>query len=659
MVGETWLQYEILRELSGRAGSAEAWLARDAENDREVVLRAVPGALPLSEKVVGRFDKEARRLTSADPAGVAGILGLEQDDERAFVVLEYVPGPTLEWMLERGPLLPSEALPAAECVMEALAAGHQIGVAHCGLEPRNVKVSATGDVKVLGFWRALLDHVAGSDPERTRPEPESGRRRAGYLSPEALRGQAADSRGDVWAFGCLLYEMLTGERAFGGSTPEEVAEAILGRDPDLAILPPGLPLPTRALLRRCFQKDPGRRPAGFGPLRADLAVALRELREKAGSAETGGAGPRLREPSVLEVENDFGEPPSERETVPDTAGRTPRRVERAEPARRRERTRGASSFLRWIVVLSVAALAYLAGSATDGLDLFRFGGAFSSRGGRMVRASVVLPPGVRVSPSPRPLAVSGDDEVVVFSASRGAGGTSLWERRIDEPTARAIAGTDGGRGPFFGSGASALWFSRGGSLARVDRTRDRVRSVVDGMAMFGAALDADGSIVYSVGVGKGLVRRSEEGGIVPLTEVQGAEGETDHRWPCFLPGGREVAFTVWRTGLADASIDVVSIEDGSRRRLLSGASDPRFVDGWLFHLTKSGAFAGARLDPNPGAVPGPARTLLDDVRYHEADGAVDVAIGDEVLVYVPSSSSPDVASFAIVSNWRGLVSGSD
>ncbi|MFN8092026.1 MAG: LpqB family beta-propeller domain-containing protein [Vicinamibacteria bacterium] len=272
--------YEILAPL-GAGGMGEVYRARDTRLGRQVAIKALPDGLARDEERLARFDREARALAAVNHPKIAAIYGLERTDDGPLLVLELVEGETLAERIGRGPLTPEDATAIAGQIAEALEAAHGQGIVHRDLKPANVKVREDGAVKVLDFGLAKAG-AAGSNPVLSdSPTVSAADTRDGvilgtaaYMSPEQARGKAVDGRTDVWAFGCVLYEMLTGRLAFGGETVSDVIAAILGREPDWGALPPGTPAGLRRVLRRCLEKDPKRRFHHFADLRIELHEAL-------------------------------------------------------------------------------------------------------------------------------------------------------------------------------------------------------------------------------------------------------------------------------------------------------------------------------------------------------------------------------------------------
>ena len=292
--------YEILGPL-GAGGMGEVHRARDTRLGREVALKLLPAGVSQDPERLARFEREARVLAALNHPNIAAIYGLERIDREIVLVLELVPGETLAERLAAGAIPLDEAIVLARQIAEALEAAHGAGIVHRDLKPANIKVTPAGKVKVLDFGLAkAFAPESGAVPDLSNsPTVTSGGTGAGvilgtaaYMSPEQARGKPVDRRTDVWSFGCVLYEMLTGRKAFEGETVSDVMASVLTREPDWAAVPPGVPVRVRDTIRRCLRKDPERRLHDI----ADVRLEIEEAAEAPGTAEP--AAPR-RTPYAL------------------------------------------------------------------------------------------------------------------------------------------------------------------------------------------------------------------------------------------------------------------------------------------------------------------------------------------------------------------------
>ena len=273
--------YEILSPL-GKGGMGEVWRARDSKLGREVAIKTLPEEFAKDEERLARFEREAKLLASLNHPNIAAIYGLEEDNGTRFLVLELVEGDTLADRLKRGAIPVEESLKLALQIAEALEAAHEKGVIHRDLKPANIKVTLEGKVKVLDFGLAKAFAGDGSDvnlsqsPTLSMAATQQGviLGTAAYMSPEQARGVAVDRRADVWAFGCVLYEMLTGRQAFQGELVSDIMASILARDPDYTTLQTNLHPNLQQLLRRCLEKEPKQRWQAVGDVRFEMEQLL-------------------------------------------------------------------------------------------------------------------------------------------------------------------------------------------------------------------------------------------------------------------------------------------------------------------------------------------------------------------------------------------------
>ena len=275
--------YEILSAL-GAGGMGEVYRARDTKLDRAVAIKILPEAFAADTERIARFQREAKTLASLNHPNIAHIHGLEESDGVRALVMELVEGEDLAQRIGRGAIPPDEALPIAKQVTDALEAAHEQGIIHRDLKPANIKVRPDGTVKVLDFGLAKAIEPTGvaspsvsQSPTITTPAMTQAGMilgTAAYMSPEQARGKPVDKRADIWAFGCVLYEMLTGKRAFGGEDVSLTLADVMKGEADWQALPATLPPGIRTVLTRCLQKDPKQRLRDIGDVRLALDGAF-------------------------------------------------------------------------------------------------------------------------------------------------------------------------------------------------------------------------------------------------------------------------------------------------------------------------------------------------------------------------------------------------
>jgi len=600
--------YEILAPL-GRGGMGEVWRARDTSLDREVAIKTLAPELAEHADRMLRLRREAKLLAALNHPNVGAIYGLFEQEGAAFLVLEYVPGDTLADRLVGGPLPLEETLAVGEQMAAALEAAHDAGIIHRDLKPANVKIRPDGSIKVLdlGIARGSEDRTAPAlgtaAPTSTHAPTALGAivGTAGYMSPEQARGVAIDKRSDVFSFGCVLYECLTGRRAFPGETPTDALAAVVRGEPDWTTLPGDTPARLLALLRRTLAKDPKRRLRDIG----DARLELEELR-------SGG-------PAAVEA------------TVPSAA---------AAPAARRGR------IASWIPIAGV--LVVVTGAAIAFWPRIRAGAPASVPAPALptIRATLDIGEGLeplfgtRVFLANRvSLAISPDGRTVVFVGRREDGPPQLYRRPLDAERAEPIAGTEWGDGPFFSPDGQWIGFVAGFELKKVP--------IAGGTPVFlarvppvsaGADWGADGWIVYARTNNGTLWRVRDSGGIPePATRLDESRAEKAHLWPQLLPDGKILLTIVRGRDFQDVEGSEVAILDpanGARNVILEAASFARVAGERIVYARGTQLFA-SRFDPQALRVDG-APLLLDVPIAFAADvGVPELALGrDGTLVFI-------------------------
>jgi serine/threonine-protein kinase len=271
--------YEIIAPI-GAGGMGEVYRARDTRLGRTVAIKVLPGAFARDHERLGRFAREAKVLASLNHPNIAAIYDFEDSANVSGLIMELVEGPTLADHLSRSPIPLTEALAIAKQICEALEYAHERGIVHRDLKPANVKITPDGLVKLLDFGlaKALHGEIASADPTSSPTITDLATKdgiilgTAAYMSPEQAKGKSADRRSDIWAFGCLFYEMLTAQRAFAGESVPDTLASVLKTEPDWSLLPPRTALAIRALIGRCLKKDPKQRLQAIG----DARIAIDE-----------------------------------------------------------------------------------------------------------------------------------------------------------------------------------------------------------------------------------------------------------------------------------------------------------------------------------------------------------------------------------------------
>jgi len=584
--------YEVLAKL-GEGGMGEVYRARDTKLNRDVALKVLPEAFALDPDRLARFKREAQVLASLNHPHIAAIYGFEDSGATHALVLELVEGPTLADRIAKGPIPPDEALPIAKQIVDALEAAHEQGVIHRDLKPANIKLRPDGTVKVLDFGLAkALEPVSAMNPGVTHSPTITTPAMthmgmilgtAAYMSPEQARGRSAGKRSDMWAFGCVLYEMLTGKRAFDGEDVGETLAAVIKSDPDWNALPAAMPPAVRTLIERCLEKDPRQR-----------------------VSDSSTASFVLREPS-LALRNGSG---AFSPAVP--------------PPR--------YPFVRRGMPVAVAALAV-------GVVL---GGAV-----RWSLTPTARPAVVRFQLTPaegegalsgvfRLLALSPDGSQVAYTTDKG-----LYLRGLADAESRLLTGADSGvvGEPTFSPDGQWIAF-----LSVADRRLKKV-AVTGGAVVTLCPVDTPVSVSWTSDAivfsqPAGIMRVSPAGGTPePLVRVRPGEAVYG---PQLLPDGQTLLFTLVAGGgdISDkAAIVAQSLKSGSRQTLVQVGSSARFIPtGHLVYLVNGVLFA-VPFNPASVRVTGSPVPVVEGVTRGAASMAEYAVSEAGSLVYVPGPAS--------------------
>ncbi|HXG89474.1 MAG TPA: protein kinase [Vicinamibacterales bacterium] len=558
--------YEILSAL-GAGGMGEVYRARDAKLNRDVALKVLPESLAGDPDRLARFRREAQVLAALNHPNIGHIYGFEDSGATHALVLELIEGPTLAERIADGPIPLDEALAIARQIADALEAAHEHGVMHRDLKPANVKVREDGTVKVLDFGLAkALDPVSASSSEAMNSPTLMATQlgviigTAAYMAPEQARGKGTDRRADIWAFGVVLYEMLTGRRPFDGETVTDVMASIVQREPDWSRLPSGTPPRVHRLLRRCLEKDVKRRIRDIGDARLDIV-------------------------DTIEAKPDIGVGAAARPSPP----------------------RG-----RWL--MGWAMLATIAFLVLAGARWLRP----PPPSARTVSRLDVLTPS---TPDPTVFAVSPDGRQIVFTAQAQGDVWRLWIRSLDQPTARPVSGTEDGTQPFWSPDGRGFGFFASGHLKRLDIATGLVQTLANAGAPRGGTWSRQGVIVFAPGATSGLMRITASGGQPsPVTKL--LPKQYTHRWPQFLPDGNRFLFSTFLGPPETRGLFVASLDAGEPRRLLSGDeigdSAPLYAPSGVLLTVGRGVLFARRFDPEHLVVTGEPEPIAHGVASENA-----------------------------------------
>jgi serine/threonine-protein kinase len=595
-----------VESLLGAGGMGEVYLARDTRLERDVALKVLPELFAADPDRLARFEREARMLAALKHPNIGGIYGFEEAGSVRALVLELVEGETLADRIARGPLPVEEALGIGRQVADALVAAHEAGIVHRDLKPANIKITPSGSVKVLDFGlaKALDAEATRSDlslsPTLTSPV---GTRlgiilgTAAYMSPEQARGKSVDKRTDLWAFGCVLYEMLTGRHAFDGDEVTDVIARIIERDVDFTVLPPRTPLPIRRLLRRSLEKDRSRRLADASDARLDIDEAVSEA--PVDRSADSGAG--------VDVE-----PLGWRRAVP------------------------------W----GVAAVGLL-----SALGILALWAPWRSAPlPRPLRLSSELGVDASLLPDQGASAVlSPDGGLLAFIAQKNTSDNpQLYVRRLDQLQPALLAGTDGARNPFFSPDGQWVAFFAGGKLKKIAVSGGATVTLCDAPNGRGGTWTEDGSIIFSPNstLNVTLQRVPAAGGKPePFSTLE--KGEVTQRWPQVFPGGKAVLYTsaASTTAWEDANLVVQPLPAGARRVVIRGGYYGRYVPSGHLVYVREGTMFAVPFDVDRLEVTGSPVPAIEGITSSPAaTGGAQFALGNNgTLVYLPGQSASNDA----------------
>ena len=565
--GQSIGPYTVSREL-GRGGMGVVYLAQDTRLGRQVAIKALPEHLAADPDRLARFQREARVLASLNHANIAGIHGLEEAGGQHFLVLEYVDGESLDAVLERGPMSSEDAIDTAVAIANALEAAHEKGIVHRDLKPANIMVTSEGVPKVLDFglaresFEAQSGTMAASESitltspvqlhSPTMPGVIMGT--AGYMSPEQARGRPVDKRSDIFSFGCVLYELLTGSRPFGGESMADVLGATLHKELDLSLLPSATPLNVRRVLTRCLEKDKRNRLHDIADARIDLQSA-EPMDTHAPTRVSGSRAPLVGAVLVLTA-------------AAALAGwfARPRQAPTGTPVQ--------------LQVIDAEML------LPDGQ---RLGHAFQPGIGITDDGTMVVFP-LNVEPDP-------DAEI---AADRGgwAKSTGLVVRRVDSAGISPVSGAGpGSLQPVFSpDGGWIAYVNNGNELMKVPVAGGRpVRLATSPEPIVGLDWHTDGGIYFGVRSSGGIHRVPDAGGEpVAVTTPNLTVGEIAHALPAALPGGG-LLFTVYTDDYDASSIAYApmsaEVNESTHTRIVDDASHPKYAENHMVFVREGALFS--------------------------------------------------------------------
>ena len=594
MTGTTLGHYEIGEKL-GEGGMGAVYRARDRRLGRDVAIKVLPADFASAPDRLVRFEREAQVLASLNHPNVATLYGFEEGEGLPFLVMELVSGQTLRDRIARGALPVTEALTIARQVADGLEAAHDRGIVHRDLKPANVMITPAGRVKLLDFGLAKAFDDTRSVAEM-RTVTMSGTAEGvvlgtvSYMSPEQARGATVDKRTDIWAFGCCLFEMLTGRRTFDGETPTDTIAKIIEVEPDWRRLEGRVPDRVRGLLEKCVTKDPRHR-------LHDIADARIEIERVLAEPEVGRRG----------TQRNWRVPTLAVALAGGAAGLAVWAVTRSSVA-------PPTSVIRTVIPLRVSGSS---GAPSATLEINTAG----------IGASVTISP---------------DGQTVAYLMHTG-GTHRLYVRRLDQLKATAIEGSDGATLPLFSPDGRYLGFVRDRALFRAALTGGAPTRIADGIDNPRGIDWCGDEIVFTRDVSSGLYKVSTHGGApTRLTSLDLERRQKSHRFPQVLPGCRAVLFAIGTSTTEswdDADLAIASMETGRYRTVLQGGVSARYSPSGHIVYNRGGTLYAAAFDLEQLEVTGPPVPVVAEVMSVPHGGSTEFALAQNgTLVYAPGRS---------------------
>jgi len=584
--------YEILLAI-GAGGMGEVYRARDTKLDRDVAIKVLPEAFARDAERMARFQREAKVLASINHPNIGTIYGLEDSGTTRALVMELVEGPTLADRIKAGPIPIDEALPIARQMADALEYAHEKSIIHRDLKPANIKVAADDTVKILDFGLAkALEHDPASvdistSPTLSRMATMQGvlLGTAAYMSPEQAKAKPVDRRTDIWAFGCVLYEILTGKIAFSGETITDTLAAVVMKDPDWSQLPSKIPMRVRVLLQRCLQKDAKQRLRDIGDARISLDEVLSGAPE--GASSIG---------------------------VPSAEG-----------------TKGG-----WQQVVLWSSFASLIVGAIVGLAVWNLKPLPPKP---VTRTVIDLPAGQHLAGLDGPaLALSPDGSQLAYVAATQGSVQQIYLRTMDSTEAKPIRGTEGATNPFFSPDGQWLGFFADGKLKKISVSGGVAHTLAEVVNLYGATWGNQGTIIFAPLTT--VLKQVPDGGGNSQTVTRLGKGENFQGWPEFLPSGKAVIFAgAPGTGnWTAARIAVQSVGSGEHRTLVQGATAPGYAPSGHLVYAQEGSLMAVPFDVRRLEVTGTAVPAIEGVLQSPVTGSAQYGISATgSLVYVSGS----------------------
>jgi len=612
--GQNLLHYRVVEKI-GEGGMGEVWKALDTTLDREVAIKFIPGEFADDAERLARFVREAKMLATLNHANIAAVYGLHESAGRHFIAMELVPGEDLAQRLARGPLAVEDAIDVARQVADALEAAHDQGVVHRDLKPANIKRTPEGKIKVLdlGLAKALAPEMSSNSgsvslsPTVTSAGTVAGTLlgTAAYMSPEQAKGRPVDRRADIWAYGVVLHEMLTGKKLFEAETVSETLAAVLRDEVSMDTLPGAIPAPVTTLMKRCLDRDPRTRLRDIGEAR--IALSPESLTAGGAAVETGAA---------------------------EAASRGPRA-------------------LPWVLVTLLAVVA--------AFSLWR-ASLGPTEETELLTLVAPIPDDLRLPADQMGIMALSPEGKTLAVVLQGDSEKLLYVRKLDSAELVEMPGTEDASTPFFSPDGQWIAFFADDKLKKVpvDGGAPVTLCDTDGSNR-GADWGTDDMIVFSPHYTLPLMRVSGAGGEPTVfTAIDKTKGERTHRWPQAVPGEDLVLFTVGTMdspeSYDDARIQAIRPSTGEQRTVLERASMARYVPSGHLVFGREGFLFAVPFDVDSLEVRGSPVPVLEDVMGMRSSGVVHVGFArNGLLAYI--AGAPRTLQSRLV--WRDRGGGSE
>jgi serine/threonine protein kinase len=574
--------YEVTAPI-GSGGMGEVYQAHDTKLGRDVAIKVLPEVFAHDPERLSRFQREAKMLAALNHPNIATIHGLEQSNGTSYLVMELVSGETLAERVKREGAVPvEEALTIAKQIAEALEAAHEKGIIHRDLKPANVKVTPEGKVKVLDFGlaKAFEGDSANGDPSNSPTLSMAATMRgvilgtAAYMSPEQAKGKAVDKRTDIWAFGAVLYELLTGKAAFQGEDVGDILAEVVKAEPDWSRLPEATPPAIRTLLRRCLRKDRRQRLPDAGAVRIEIEDAIAAPKDSSGT-QAGPARSGLREGL----------------------------------------TQAVAATMTLIAVALAIGFLLRAPKRSQQMRLSAEIGADTNLSTSTTGPSVILSP---------------DGTRLAFVAGGADQKRRIYVRSLDQSQATVLSGTENAGDPFFSPDGQWIAFFADGKLKKISVQGGAAVTLCDAPNDRGGAWGDDGTIALAPDNQVALSKVSSAGGTPQPLTLGKQVGEVTQRWPQVLSGGKAVLFTsnTHLTNYEDAEIVVYSLTSGQRKTVQHGGFYARYLPSGHVVYMHEGTLFAVPFDLKRLEVTGQPAPILEGVLANPASGAAQFAFSD-------------------------------